>query len=232
MTLRRLLLILAAVAVGGWPIAAGDPWSSMQAQGQPATPAQGRQGGAPQAAARRRRNHCRAGATPRRRLGPFNRLVIRNVMVIDGTGAPPIGPDERRSCRATASPAFAAPARPACRSARAARRGGAAADHEIDGTGMYLMPGFVDLHVHAGGPPKNAEAEYAYKLWLAHGVTTVRGVVARRRTSSPSARRRAARRTRSSRRASSTTSGPGGTELARRPRARGCGRTRKTASTA
>jgi imidazolonepropionase-like amidohydrolase len=41
---------------------------------------------------------------------------------------------------------------------------------------MYLMPGFVDMHVHAGGPPKNAEAEYAYKLWLAHGVTTVRGV--------------------------------------------------------
>jgi imidazolonepropionase-like amidohydrolase len=41
---------------------------------------------------------------------------------------------------------------------------------------MYLLPGFVDMHVHAGGPPKNAEAEYAYKLWLAHGVTTVRGV--------------------------------------------------------
>ena len=53
---------------------------------------------------------------------------------------------------------------------------GPQADHEIDATGMYLMPGFVDMHVHAGGAPKNAEAEYAYKLWLAHGVTTVRGV--------------------------------------------------------
>ena len=41
---------------------------------------------------------------------------------------------------------------------------------------MYLMPGFVDMHVHGGGAPKNADAEYAYKLWLAHGVTTVRGV--------------------------------------------------------
>ena len=50
------------------------------------------------------------------------------------------------------------------------------ADYEIDATGMYVMPGFVDLHVHAGGAPKNADAEYAYKLWLAHGVTTVRGV--------------------------------------------------------
>jgi imidazolonepropionase-like amidohydrolase len=41
---------------------------------------------------------------------------------------------------------------------------------------MYLMPGFVDMHVHAGGAPKNEESEYAYKLWLGHGVTTVRGV--------------------------------------------------------
>ena len=41
---------------------------------------------------------------------------------------------------------------------------------------MYVMPGFVDNHVHAGGPPKNADAEYAYKLWMAHGVTTVTGV--------------------------------------------------------
>jgi predicted amidohydrolase len=50
------------------------------------------------------------------------------------------------------------------------------ATREIDGTGMYVMPGFVDLHTHAGGPPKNPGADYAYKLWLAHGITTVRGV--------------------------------------------------------
>jgi imidazolonepropionase-like amidohydrolase len=53
---------------------------------------------------------------------------------------------------------------------------GPQAEHEIDATGMYLMPGFVDVHVHGGGAPKNPEAEYPYKLWLAHGVTTVRGV--------------------------------------------------------
>jgi imidazolonepropionase-like amidohydrolase len=57
-----------------------------------------------------------------------------------------------------------------------ANRGPQGAEHEIDAAGMYVMPGFVDLHVHAGGAPKNADAEYAYKLWLAHGVTTVRGV--------------------------------------------------------
>ncbi|MHB1298501.1 MAG: amidohydrolase family protein [Gemmatimonadaceae bacterium] len=49
------------------------------------------------------------------------------------------------------------------------------ATREIDATGMYVTPGFIDLHVHAGSLPKNP-AEYAYKLWLAHGITTVRGV--------------------------------------------------------
>ena len=38
------------------------------------------------------------------------------------------------------------------------------------------MPGFADMHVHAGSVQKAPETEYVYKLWLAHGVTTVRGV--------------------------------------------------------
>jgi hypothetical protein len=104
--------------------------------------------------------------------GPFKTLAIRNVMLIDGSGAPPAGPmdvivsgNRISSVRSAGTPGLPQ---------RAAR--GPQADHEIDGTGMYLMPGFVDLHVHAGGAPKNEEAEYAYKLWLAHGVTTVRGV--------------------------------------------------------
>src|SRR5262249_20827459 len=46
----------------------------------------------------------------------------------------------------------------------------------IDATGMYVLPGFIDMHVHGGGAPKNADVEYAYKLWLGHGITTVRGV--------------------------------------------------------
>ena len=119
-------------------------------------------------------------------VGPFNRMVIRNVMVIDGTGGPPYGPmnvivsgNRITAIQGAGTPGLRPAAAPAGRAAGAGGRQGGAAqttDHEIDGTGMYLMPGFVDLHVHAGGPPKNAEAEYAYKLWLAHGVTTVRGV--------------------------------------------------------
>ena len=173
MTFRRLLLILAAIAVGTWPIGAGQPWSELQAQTQTPPPAQGRQGGAPQVG----RGGGGFVAAPARRagegLGPFKRLVVRNVMVIDGTGAPPIGPmnvivEGNRILQIQGAGTPGVPQ----------RQGGAGpqADHVIDGTGMYLMPGFVDLHVHAGGPPKNAEAEYAYKLWMAHGVTTVRGV--------------------------------------------------------
>jgi imidazolonepropionase-like amidohydrolase len=105
-------------------------------------------------------------------LGPFKTLAIRGVMLIDGTGAPPQGPMDIivSGNRITAVRAAGTPGLPV-RQNRPPQ-----ADHEIDATGMYLMPGFVDMHVHAGGAPKNQEAEYAYKLWLAHGVTTVRGV--------------------------------------------------------
>ena len=104
--------------------------------------------------------------------GPFKTLVIRGVMLIDGTGAPPTRPDGRH--RLGQPDLVDSRRRHAGLPLRQNR--GPQADHEIDATGMYLMPGFVDMHVHAGGAPKNADAEYAYKLWLAHGVTTVRGV--------------------------------------------------------
>jgi imidazolonepropionase-like amidohydrolase len=106
-------------------------------------------------------------------LGPYKTLVIRGATLVDGTGGPPRGPvdivvegNRVASIRSAGTPGL--PMRE--------KRPPQNADHEIDATGMYVLPGFVDLHVHAGGPPKNAEATYAYKLWMAHGVTTVRGV--------------------------------------------------------
>jgi imidazolonepropionase-like amidohydrolase len=116
-------------------------------------------------------------AAPARRAdegkGPYKTLVVRGATLIDGTGGPPRGPvdivienNRIASIRSAGTPGL--PMR--------TNRGPDRPDFEIDATGMYVLPGFVDLHVHAGGPPKNAEAEYAYKLWLAHGVTTVRGV--------------------------------------------------------
>jgi imidazolonepropionase-like amidohydrolase len=106
-------------------------------------------------------------------LGPFRTLVIRGAILIDGTGAPPVGPvdivvsnNRIQSIRSAGTPVL--PLRP--------KRPPENADHEIDATGMYVMPGFIDNHVHAGEAPKNPDAEYPYKLWMAHGVTTVRGV--------------------------------------------------------
>ena len=144
-------------------------FSSVLAQTQTqAPPAQGR--GAGPAPAGGRQGGGGFVAAPARRAGegagPFNRMVITNVMVIDGSGAPPFGPTNVTVVNNRIQSVGGG----------GGRAGGQAADHTIDGTGMYLLPGFVDMHVHAGGPPKNAEAEYAYKLWLAHGVTTVRGV--------------------------------------------------------
>jgi imidazolonepropionase-like amidohydrolase len=105
--------------------------------------------------------------------GPFRTLVIRGAMLIDGTGAPPQGPvdivienNRIRSVRSAGAPGL--PMRP--------NRQPEKPDLEIDATGMYVLPGFIDSHAHAGGAPKNPDAEYPYKLWLAHGVTTVRGV--------------------------------------------------------
>src|SRR5260370_35822817 len=38
---------------------------------------------------------------------------------------------------------------------------------------MYLMPGFIDMHGHIGGSPAPF-AEYVFKLWMAHGITSIR----------------------------------------------------------
>jgi imidazolonepropionase-like amidohydrolase len=48
------------------------------------------------------------------------------------------------------------------------------ATKEIDAHGMYVLPGFVDLHAHTGGVSQGTPAEYVYKLWMGHGVTTIR----------------------------------------------------------
>lgn len=116
-------------------------------------------------------------AAPARRategFGPYRKLVIRGVTLIDGTGAPPRGPvdiviegDKITDVLQAGWPGMALKPNRAPRDA----------DHEIDATGMYALPGFVDMHVHGGDPTKSSDLEYAYKLWLAHGVTTVRGV--------------------------------------------------------
>src|SRR5260370_6120541 len=103
--------------------------------------------------------------------GPFQRLIIRGATLIDGTGAPPIGPvdiviegNRIAEVRSVGFPKV--PIRQEERPKEATK--------EIDATGLYVLPGFIDVHAHAGGKEQGTTAEYVFKLWMAHGVTTVR----------------------------------------------------------
>lgn len=105
--------------------------------------------------------------------GPYSQLIIRGVMLINGDGAPPRGPidivvenNKIVNIQVVGYPGVAI---------NEARRpklkpGG----HELDANGMYLLPGFVDMHGHIGGVAQGADWDYVFKLWMAHGVTTVR----------------------------------------------------------
>ncbi|MDW3648088.1 MAG: amidohydrolase [Bacteroidia bacterium] len=107
--------------------------------------------------------------------GPFEKLIIRGATLIDGTGSPPIGPVDIvvENNMITDVRVVGAPFLEINENRRPK-----GATKEIDARGKYVMPGIIDLHIHTGGVPKAPEAEYVYKLWLAHGITTVRGVPA------------------------------------------------------
>uniref|UniRef100_UPI00286EA443 amidohydrolase family protein n=1 Tax=Sandarakinorhabdus sp. TaxID=1916663 RepID=UPI00286EA443 len=105
--------------------------------------------------------------------GPYETLVIRGATIIIGNGGPPQGPADIiinggkiTDIRPAGTPGL--PMR--------ANRPPANPTREIDATGMYVLPGFVDMHGHNGDPDKMNDPSYAWKLWLAHGVTTVRGM--------------------------------------------------------
>lgn len=100
--------------------------------------------------------------------GPYDRLVIRNAMVLPGHGGPPVGPydivieDDKIAEMIPFDPVTAE------------RRGGSdrpTGDRIIDATGKYVMPGMIDLHMHLRKEPM--PIEYVYYLKLAHGVTTL-----------------------------------------------------------
>lgn len=102
-------------------------------------------------------------------------FIIRHATIVDGTGAPAEGnmtivfednvithvyPES-----AVSRPGFVAPKL-------------TSETREIDATGKYVLPGFINMHAHIHGPWGVGEVptEYLYKLWLAAGITTVRDV--------------------------------------------------------
>ncbi len=105
--------------------------------------------------------------------GPFDQLIIRGATLINGNGAPPIGPIDIviEKNVITEVRVVGYPGVEINEESRPQFNGNGL---EIDAEGMYVLPGFVDMHGHIGGRSQGTPAEYVFKLWLAHGITTVR----------------------------------------------------------
>ncbi|MDQ3697776.1 MAG: amidohydrolase family protein [Gemmatimonadota bacterium] len=105
----------------------------------------------------------------------YPRLLIRNALVIDGTGNPVRGPMDILIEGATIT--RIAPSRQGEESRFFGDTGRArAADRVIDADGMYVMPGLIDMHGHIqfSRADRQMPKDYVYKLWLGHGITTIR----------------------------------------------------------
>ena len=105
--------------------------------------------------------------------GPYERLILRGGTLINGAGSPPIGPvdvviegDRIAGVESVGYPGV--PIDPEKRP-EAGENG-----REIDVSGHFLLPGFVDMHGHIGGKQQGTPAEYVFKLWMGHGITTIR----------------------------------------------------------
>jgi imidazolonepropionase-like amidohydrolase len=105
--------------------------------------------------------------------GPWTRLILRGATLIDGTGAPPVGPvdiviegNRIRRIKFVGFPGVAIEEKE--------RPKAEAGDKELDLAGLYVLPGLIDMHAHVGGKEQGTPAEYVYKLWMGHGVTTIR----------------------------------------------------------
>ena len=116
---------------------------------------------------------CIYGQQPDRGDGPFSQLIIRGVTLINGDGGPPRGPIdivvENNIIKQIKVVGYDGV--PIKEESRPKLKPGG---KELDANGMYLLPGFVDMHGHIGGVAQGADWDYVFKLWMAHGITSVR----------------------------------------------------------
>ena len=114
-------------------------------------------------------------SAPDRKTGEgveYQRLILRGGNIVSGEGAPPRGPVDIviEKNRIVGIHSVGHPGVP-IKSGRPEAKSG---DKELDVSGQYILPGFVDMHGHIGGSADDIPAEYVFKLWLAHGITTIR----------------------------------------------------------
>ena len=105
--------------------------------------------------------------------GPYSQLIIRGATLINGNGAPPIGPVDIviENDKITDIEVVGFPGVEIDESKRPKLNQGG---KEINALGMFVLPGFIDMHGHIGGENQGADWDYVFKLWLAHGITTIR----------------------------------------------------------
>ncbi|SMG43382.1 Amidohydrolase family protein [Marivirga sericea] len=105
--------------------------------------------------------------------GPWSQLIIRGVTLINGNGAPPLGPVDIvvEQNKIVKIETVGYPGVEIKDEDRPKMKEGG---KELDASGMYLMPGFIDMHGHIGGESQGTPAEYVFKLWMTHGITTIR----------------------------------------------------------
>jgi imidazolonepropionase-like amidohydrolase len=108
--------------------------------------------------------------------GPYDRLILRGGYMVDGTGAPTQGPVDIvvENDRITEIKIVGAPKLAIDPDNRPPLNGGT----EIDLNGAYILPGFVDthLHLHTNEAGQNVPPEYVLKMWFSHGITHGRTV--------------------------------------------------------
>lgn len=105
--------------------------------------------------------------------GPFDRLILRGGILINGEGAPPQGPVDIiiKGNKILSVRSVGAPGVPINERRRPKANPN---DKVVDISGHYVLPGFIDMHGHIAGSVDGLPSEYPFKLWLGHGITTVR----------------------------------------------------------